>query len=97
MAQPGVETAAELLEFFNTSEFATSMTHAGGTVVGIFDNVYSEDLSVAASLPMFECRTSDVSALAVGTAVTVNSTSYTIANKKPDGSGVTQLILETGG
>ena len=99
-----VETDIERAVFFNADDFAVSATYtpAGGsatTITGIFDDAFEEVevgafVPVASSSPMFQCKTSDVSAAAEGDALTGNATSYIVRVVMDDGTGVTMLQLE---
>jgi len=99
-----VETDTERAVFFDTDDFAVtaSYTPAGGSatdIKGIFDDEYEPIevggfVPVSSSAPVFQCKTSDVSAAADGDALTVNSTSYVIRVVMNDGTGVTMLQLE---
>lgn len=44
--------------------------------------------------PFAECRTSDLTGTIRGGTIVVNSTTYTIREVTPDGTGMTDLILE---
>lgn len=86
-------------QYFSVDDFAISATFTpeGGSstaVKGIFENLFSEDLSVNGTLPTFTCSESDVSTLAVDGTITINSNNYFVRQKKADGTGVTTLVLE---
>jgi len=99
-----VETAADRAIFLSTGDFgvAASYTPSGGvaaTVNGIFDNEYFEtdaggEVAFALQQPMFHCRTADVSSAAEGDAITISGTNYIVRNVRPDGTGMTMLMLE---
>jgi len=99
-----VETADDRAIFLNTDDFgvAASYTPAGGsatTVNGIFDNEYFEtdaggEVAFALQQPMFHCRTADVASAAEGDAITISGTDYIVRNVRPDGTGMTMLMLE---
>ena len=88
----------DLSQYFNTEDFGVVASFTSGattyTANGIFENVYSEDLSVNGTVPTFACVESDVSALAVDATCSINSTTYYVRIKKPDGTGATLLVLE---
>lgn len=84
----------DLTVFFDTDDFGIAGTVSGSSVNGIFRHEYMEIMDVAGERPTFTCRTADVSAVAVGAAATINSTSYRVRIIQPDGTGVTRLILE---
>lgn len=88
--------ADDLADIFNASEFAMDAATVGAaTVYGLFENEYIDVLDVAGTVPAFACRSSDVTAnsIARGTSITINSTAYTVRNLKPNGSGITVLLL----
>jgi len=89
-----VEDAADLASFFDASEFGISATIGGSPVDGIFDHEYVEVLNVASESPVFNCLTADVSAVSVGDAVVINLVNYIVVEIHPDGTGITQLILQ---
>lgn len=93
----GVENAADRAAFFNTDDFGVVATINGTEVNGIFDNEYIDVLDVAGTSPAFTCATADLAAItpavARGTSVTISGTAYTIQNIKPDGTGMTVLVL----
>ena len=84
----------DLDNIMNADEFGIAAVVDGDAVTGIFDNNYVEIEGVSGTYPVLTCKTSDVSGAAQGDVVTVNSTSYRIASVQPDGTGVTQLVLE---
>lgn len=90
--------------FFNTDDFAVSavFTPRGGgnssNIKGIFDKEFLSvgeqgEIDVASTDPVFMCKTSDVTNARAGTLV-IGSTTYNIVIDKPDGTGVTMLVLE---
>ncbi len=99
-----VESAADRAIFVSADDFGVtaSYTPTGGSasnVKGIFDNEYFEtdaggEVAFALQQPMFHCRTADVSSAAEGDAITINAVAYTVRNVRPDGTGMTMLILE---
>tara|TARA_R110000824_G_scaffold82382_6_gene206495 strand:- start:2274 stop:2567 length:294 start_codon:yes stop_codon:yes gene_type:complete len=88
-----------LSQYFRVDDFGivATFTPSGGSLTsvnGIFENIYSEDLSVTGTVPTFACVESDVSSLAVDDVLTVDSSIYYVRTKKPDGTGATLLVLE---
>lgn len=83
--------------FLDTDEFATSATVGGNAVDGIFDNEYVavdlDGVEVESLGPVLQCATSDVPGVAQGDAVIVNAVNYTVAEVRPDGTGMTLLRL----
>lgn len=64
----------------------------------IFDNEYevadSGFSGFAATSPAIHCTASDVSAVLVGAAVSVDGTAYEVADIQPDGDGGITLVLK---
>jgi hypothetical protein len=83
-----VETHAAFLQ-----DFGITATVGGASVTGIFDDAYADPLNFSGSEPSLLCKSSDVSARAQGDAVVVNAVNYTITAIKPDGTGMTRLLL----
>jgi hypothetical protein len=75
------------------ADFGLSVTIGGVTVQALFDDSYTDAMQFSGSFPALTCASADVSTVAQGAAVVVNSISYTVAAIKPDGSGVTLLQL----
>ena len=95
-----LESDADLEGFFDTDEHAVSAVWSeGGTVNGIFDNPYlgldlgGEVAGVEASQPVFRCLTKDVPNVSQGQTLTIGGVVYQIVIKRPDGTGVTDLVL----
>lgn len=90
-------------QFIDTNDFGVeaAFTPSGGsavTIKGIYDDDYvaidgEGMVQVSGSTPVFHCKTSDVSNAYQGTLV-VNSKTYEIVEVKPDGTGMTMLVLE---
>lgn len=89
--------AEDYTPFFATADFGVTATFDGSTSVnGIFDDEYVEafagDEGISSSLPRFTCPTASVPD-PVGKTLLVNSTSYTVVEAQPDGTGVVTLVL----
>jgi Phage Head-Tail Attachment. len=82
----------------NTDEFAVTGTLAGVTVRGIFDadHVVAEvgAAGMAACAPAFTLPTASVPAAPVGKALALPAGNFRIAEHRPDGTGVSALLLE---
>lgn len=78
-----------------------SATVGGVSKDGIFDDAYLDPLGIAGSQPALVCVSADVSTAAQGTAVVVNSVSYTVGSKADNpedlGTGMTRLLLQEAG
>lgn len=87
---------SDLGAFFDPDVFGVEAVFAGlaAPVTVIFDRPSAEALEVSGYAPEIWAKSSDVSAVAVGAAVTVNGTAYTVATIEPDGTGVTRMELE---
>lgn len=83
--------------FLDPDEFATAVTVDGNAVNAIFDNDYVavgfDGVEVESLGPVLQCATADVAATVQGTAVVVNAVNYTVAEVRPDGTGMTLLRL----
>lgn len=69
------------------------------TVKGIFDNDYIEvdtggNVGFAMLQPRFMCKTADVSTVTEDATLVTGGVTYKIKVVKPDGTGMTELILE---
>ena len=100
----GVESAADILDFFELDDFADSATYTPvdgcpSTILGIFDAPQASrnatdlmDITIPA--PQFVCRTVDVPNAADGDSIVIRSVSYYVRVVLTDGTGVSTLILE---
>lgn len=83
--------------FLDPDEFATAVTVDGNAVNAIFDNDYVavdlDGVTLESLGPVLLCETADVAATVQGTAVVVNAVNYTVAEVRPDGTGLTLLRL----
>ena len=74
--------------------FAVTATIGGVEVTGILDNQYVEVLDSAGTHPVLTCKTADVAEATEGTAVIIAGVEYEVIVPQPDGTGITQLVLE---
>lgn len=76
----------------------TATLDGGEAFSGIFEAEYIDPLGMSSSQPLLECASADVSTAAHGSAVAVTYksavTSYTVGSIKPDGTGMTRLLLQ---
>lgn len=93
--------AEPLSVYFDVAGLATSVLLDGSTVAAIFDNAYQLSPFTAAAVggmassqPMLTLPTASVPASPVGKAAVVGSTTYTVVEHQPDGTGVSRLMLE---
>jgi len=96
-----IESATDRNFFFESDAFADTATLAdASTVNGIFDTEEREvdtdgEVNVVADDPQFTCRTSDVSGLKEGDTLTIEGVQYAIRYRRDDGTGVTDLYLQS--
>jgi hypothetical protein len=99
-----VESAADILDFFELDDFADTATYTpvGGSassVLGIFDAPQASRnatdlMDITIPSPQFVCRTADVPAAADGDEIIIRTVAYTVRVVLSDGTGVTTLMLE---
>lgn len=102
----GVESAADRAVFLSDDEFGVTATYApaaGGAfdIAGNFDHAARpalNDPGFIGAPPQFVCRTADIPAgAATGDALTIDGTTYAVRALIPDGTGMSNLILEETG
>jgi len=91
--------ADDLDTILSVEEFAQTVTYGAGTLKGIFDNeTVPMDAGGTAMVhqeqPRFTCRTTDVSSIASGQTLIIDSITYNIIAWLHDGTGVTTIQLE---
>lgn len=86
-----LDLAADLPTMF--ADFSTDATIGAATVRGLFNDGYSEFSGIAGSSPSLLVSSLAVPSAALGDAVVIGGTSYTIASIEPDGTGATLLKL----
>jgi hypothetical protein len=69
------------------------------TIKGVFDNGYTEvdvggTVGFATVSPRFLCRTIDLDGAADADSVTIDCVKYVIRVMEPDGTGITEIMLE---
>jgi hypothetical protein len=84
-----------LSSFF--ADFGVVGTLSGGSVTGIFDrdSILALGGEVSATEPAFRVQSADVTARSIvaGTAITIGGQAYTVVDLRPDGTGLTVLML----
>ena len=86
--------AEDMTAFFNPAEFASNATLGGVSVRGVFDAQYASEYDVSGTSPTLTLATADCAGVVVGgTVAIIGSTSYTVTQHQPDGTGVSVLRL----
>lgn len=85
--------AEDLSAFFRASEHGTPAVIAGAPVVGIFDDAYASELEIADTGPRFLCPEASARVV-VGETITVAGAAFKVVERKPDGTGLVELVLE---
>lgn len=100
-----VENDADRAAFVHADDFGVAATYnpATGSPVtlnGVFDNNHLSiagggSVEVSSSDPRFRCREPDLPDVVAAEVdqITIASTSYTVVDFQPDGTGMTDLIL----
>ena len=98
-----IETDTERAIFFDSDDFASSATFTdvsagtSSTIKGIFDKESVEqavgEAAIIEEVPIFTCKTSDVSDATFNDTLVIDSTTYYIKELLPDGTGVTRITL----
>ena len=98
-----VETADDRLIMLADFGVAASFTPAGGgapsAITVIFDNAYEAvdaggGSTFAVTQPHVTARTADVSGATEGATLAIDGVTYTIRVVMPDGTGITEMMLE---
>lgn len=80
------------------ADFGEAATLGGQAVRGIFDNGHQAAtvgaLGMAATQPVFTMPSADVPPAPVGSVLVVRGAPYTVVEHRPDGTGVSELLLE---
>mgnify|MGYP000032377136 FL=1 len=97
-----VETAADralMLADFGVDAIFDTPDTSHKTIKGVFDNDYEAvnaggTMDFAITRPRFYCRSSDVLDVEEGDDLEIEKVSYKIRVVMPDGTGMTELMLE---
>ena len=90
---------ADLTIMLSPDEHGVNVTFEGAIIKGIFDNETVPGdaggiVPVHEEQPRFTCRTTDVSSIAFGNTMIINSINYKVRAFIHDGTGVTDVQLE---
>lgn len=72
---------------------AVPCTAAGASFYGVFDNDYAELLGLSAAQPLLLGKSADLDPLNQGSLISVAGTNYSVGESRPDGHGLTAIIL----
>ena len=94
-----VESATDLSAFVDTNDYGTTATFNSASISGIFENEFVEsdgglEAGIGYTVTRFICKTTDVSGASFGDNITINSVTYSIREIRPDGTGMSELIIE---
>ena len=98
-----LESTADLNAFFDTDANGSTVTYtpSGGsasTINGILNNEFElvdiGDVGVESNIPILTVKTSDVSSVAQGDTFVIDSVTYKSVIIRPDGTGITEIVLE---
>lgn len=97
-----VETDADRLVMVSDWGVSGQLKRAGRprkTVKGIFDEAYAEidaggTVGFATASPRFVCRSCDICGAEDADTITIGSDVFNIRVLQPDGTGMTELVLE---
>lgn len=89
-----IETDTDRLALL--ADFGVTASYSGAAFSVIRDTPYMESQGIAGYVPTALARASDVAAagVAFGGGITIDGVAYTVRGIEPDGTGMTQLILE---
>ena len=99
MPVESLDDRALLLADFGVSATYTPVGGSASTITVIFDNEYyaadgTGSVAFAMRQPKVMCRESDLTGTVDGGALSIGAVSYIIAVVMPDGTGMTELMLE---
>ena len=89
-----IESAEDLLRFFDLDHFGTAFSVGGVSKLGIFENCAAEASGITGTRPTLTCRSSDVSAVVRGTDIVIGSKTYDAVTVKNDGTGFSVISLQ---
>lgn len=90
----------KLDQFLKKSQFAKKIliqTDPVKEISGIFDNAFIDattgEMDLDTTLPRFVCKSEDLNQVTRETVVIIDSVNYSILDLRPDGTGMTSVIL----
>lgn len=73
---------------------ATATVSGGASFSVIFDSNYVDALGISTNQPAAVCADADCAGLTLGSVISIRGATYTVREPKPDGTGLTTLLLE---
>jgi hypothetical protein len=87
--------AEDFAEFMDTETgFAEDVVIGVAEGVGVFDAEWADVMSMGAPRPALTIVDSDFPGIVIGADASVRDTNYTVQEIRPDGTGMSLLILE---
>lgn len=65
----------------------------GGSCIGLYQTGYQDTLGMVNADHTVLVRDTDISALAMSTAITINGVAHTQRERQPDGNGMTRIVV----
>lgn len=75
-------------------DFGVEVVVNGKTFIAILDNEWEDSNGMSVQVPVLTARTIDFENEDRGDTVSIGNTDYTIAEQRPDGQGITYVILQ---
>jgi hypothetical protein len=89
---------ASVLTTLNSGSLALlgncAVAWSGGSTTGLFSNGYDDTLGIGNYEHSVVCQSSAITALAAGSSITLNGVSHLVRELRPDGNGMTSVIVE---
>ncbi len=80
--------------FFNPNGLGDTALYGSAPINGMFERQFVEISNAEGYYPTFSCSTADVAQVPKGATLIIAGTNYTVKSKRPDGTGLTLIILE---
>ena len=85
---------SDLDTFIDDDDFAVDVTFNAVTFSGIFDNAFEVVVdNVETTQPMVRVKDTDITGMVHDSVVTINSIAYNVTALRPDGTGLTRVLL----
>lgn len=76
-------------------DFGITVTLNGSQIVAIFDHEYVEAYGIEGEAPVLTLQDEDIpNGTGSGSAATVEGKAYRVVGIRPDGTGISQIVLE---